>query len=80
MGKLGAVICWENNMPLLRMTMFAKGIQLYSLPRLTAGIPGSPRCSILLWKAAVSCSPVISSHVVWRRARDGDLARGQLYY
>ena len=31
-GKLGAVICWENYMPLLRMTMYAKGIQLYCAP------------------------------------------------
>lgn len=29
LGKLGAVICWENYMPLLRMAMYAKGIQLY---------------------------------------------------
>ena len=32
MGKLGAVICWENYMPLLRMAMYAKGIQLYCAP------------------------------------------------
>jgi nitrilase len=32
LGKLGAVICWENYMPLLRMTMYAKGIQLYCAP------------------------------------------------
>ncbi len=31
-GKLGAVICWENYMPLLRMTMYQKGIQLYCAP------------------------------------------------
>ncbi len=31
-GKLGAVICWENYMPLLRMTMYGKGIQLYCAP------------------------------------------------
>jgi nitrilase len=29
LGKLGAVICWENYMPLLRMAMYAKGIELY---------------------------------------------------
>ena len=31
-GRLGAVICWENYMPLLRMAMYAKGIQLYCAP------------------------------------------------
>lgn len=31
-GKLGAVICWENYMPLLRTAMYAKGIQLYCAP------------------------------------------------
>ncbi len=31
-GKIGAVICWENYMPLLRTTMYAKGIQIYCAP------------------------------------------------
>ena len=28
-GKLGAVICWENYMPLLRTAMYGKGIEIY---------------------------------------------------
>ncbi|HEX6349943.1 MAG TPA: nitrilase-related carbon-nitrogen hydrolase [Candidatus Dormibacteraeota bacterium] len=31
-GRLGAVICWENYMPMLRMAMYAKGIQIYCAP------------------------------------------------
>jgi nitrilase len=31
-GRLGAVVCWENYMPLLRMAMYAKGIELYCAP------------------------------------------------
>jgi nitrilase len=31
-GRMGAVICWENYMPMLRMAMYAKGIQLYCAP------------------------------------------------
>ena len=31
-GRIGAVVCWENYMPLLRAAMYAKGIQLYCAP------------------------------------------------
>ncbi|MBL8175322.1 MAG: nitrilase [Bryobacterales bacterium] len=31
-GKLGAVICWENYMPALRLAMYSKGIELYCAP------------------------------------------------
>jgi predicted amidohydrolase len=32
LGRLGATICWETYMPLLRMAMYRKGIQLYCVP------------------------------------------------
>jgi nitrilase len=32
LGKVGAVICWENYMPMLRTYMYSKGIQLYCAP------------------------------------------------
>jgi nitrilase len=31
-GKIGAVICWENYMPLMRAAMYAKGVQIYCAP------------------------------------------------
>jgi nitrilase len=31
-GRIGAAICWENYMPLLRSTMYAKGIQIWCAP------------------------------------------------
>ena len=31
-GNIGAVICWENYMPMLRMAMYAKGISIYCAP------------------------------------------------
>lgn len=32
LGRMGAVICWENYMPLMRAAHYAKGIQLYLAP------------------------------------------------
>mgnify|MGYP001120033773 CR=1 FL=1 len=31
-GRMGALICWENYMPLARAAMYAKGVQLYIAP------------------------------------------------
>jgi|HubBroStandDraft_5_1064220.scaffolds.fasta_scaffold01853_3 nitrilase len=31
-GRVGAVICWENYMPMLRMAMYAGGVELYCAP------------------------------------------------
>jgi nitrilase len=31
-GKLGGLICWENYMPLARMAMYNKGVEIYIAP------------------------------------------------
>lgn len=31
-GLLGSAICWENNMPMLRMAMYAKGVEVWCAP------------------------------------------------
>jgi nitrilase len=31
-GRLGGLICWENYMPLARMSMYAKGVEIYAAP------------------------------------------------
>ncbi len=31
-GKLGGLICWENYMPLARMAMYSKGVEIYVAP------------------------------------------------
>lgn len=32
LGRIGAVICWENYMPMMRMAMYDQGISLYCAP------------------------------------------------
>ncbi|XP_038973894.1 bifunctional nitrilase/nitrile hydratase NIT4B-like [Phoenix dactylifera] len=32
LGKIGALICWENRMPLLRTALYGKGIEIYCAP------------------------------------------------
>ena len=56
LGKVGAVICWENYLPLLRANMYAQGIEIYCAPTADARdswtatvrhIAVEGRCSVL---------------------------------
>jgi len=36
-GRIGALICWENHMPLARYALFAQGIEIYVAPTYDSG-------------------------------------------
>ncbi len=60
-GRLGAVICWENYMPMLRMHMYARGIQIYCARRPTTARPGCRRCATSRSRGGASCWAATSS-------------------
>jgi nitrilase len=60
LGKIGSVICWENYMPMLRMHMYAQGIQICAPPQ-TIGYLACRRCDMSHWKDAVLSSVPVST-------------------
>lgn len=54
-GTVGAVICWENYMPMMRSAMYGKGSMYTARPPLMTVIRGWPACSISLLKDVAMC-------------------------
>ena len=60
-GRVGGLICWENYMPLARMTMYGKGVKIYPLRLRIPVIGGSRLYSTSRWRVGALCSVVIST-------------------
>jgi nitrilase len=85
-GRIGAVICWENYMPLLRAAMYGKGIQIYCAPTVDdrerwvatmRHIALEGRCFVLsACQYSRASDYPIDGDVMWSRDRDAVLIRG----
>lgn len=68
-GKVGALVCWENYMPLARYTLYAQGVEIYVAPTYDSGddwlgtmqhIAREGRCWVLCSGVAITNSDIPS--------------------
>ncbi|ADR21351.1 nitrilase [Marivirga tractuosa] len=64
-GKLGGLICWENYMPLARMSMYQKGVEIYVAP--TADSRDSWNSSLIHIACEGRCYVVGSNQFIRKR-------------
>lgn len=49
-GRVGAVICWENYMPMLRTAMYKQGVMLYCVPTVDDRDPWQPAMKLIAYE------------------------------
>jgi len=71
-GKLGGLICWENYMPLARMAIYSKGVDIYVAP--TADARDSWQATIRHIALEGRCFVLSCNQFVTKKAYPKDLA------
>jgi len=71
-GRIGGLICWENYMPLARMAMYAKGVDLYIAP--TADVRDTWQATIRHIACEGRCYVLSCNQFVTKAAYPADLA------
>ena len=64
-GTLGAVICWENYMPQLRLAMYAKGVEFYCAPTVDDREIWVPSMQMVCTGGALLCVERLPVHDPW---------------